>query len=173
MIRNKRYPHGGFTLIELLVVVLIIGILAAIALPQYQRVVDKSRFSTLMVTTKAIADANERFYLVNDKYSTNFAELDIDISANSISSSGAYAYFDWGYCNLYDQQEVNCVNNTSLKNIFIIKYDAGVYFPHTVNCVSLNEDNSRYDKLCQEVGTFSRYSSCILGNDCKVYLINL
>ena len=172
MLKINKYPHGGFTLIELLVVVLIIGILAAIALPQYQRIVDKTRFSTLMITTKALADANERFYLTNDRYSTNFAELDIDISANSISSGGTYAYFDWGYCVLYDNQEVNCVNNKNLKNIFIIKYDAGTYLPSTINCVSLNEDNSRYDKLCQSVGIFSRYSTCSLGTSCKVYLVN-
>ena len=170
MLKLSKCPHGGFTLIELLVVVLIIGILAAIALPQYQRIVDKTRFSTLMITTKALADANERFYLTNDRYSTNFAELDIDIPANSIG--GPYAYFDWGYCVLDDNQEVDCVNNKNLKNIFIIKYDAGTYLPSTINCVSLNEDNSRYDKLCQSVGIFSRYSSCFLGSSCKVYLVN-
>ena len=71
----------GFTLIELLVVVLIIGILAAIALPQYREAVEKSIMQEALVNLKAIADANERFYMINGRYANYFEieQLDIEI----------------------------------------------------------------------------------------------
>ena len=70
---------GGFTLIELLVVVLIIGILSAIAVPQYQRAVLKSRLATVQANVKAIAQAAEVYYLANGHYSNDDLSV-LDIS---------------------------------------------------------------------------------------------
>lgn len=72
--KNKQ----AFTLIELLVVVLIIGILAAVALPQYQRAVEKSRFVSAITMAKYIAKQEELFYLANGTYTTRWDELGMD-----------------------------------------------------------------------------------------------
>jgi len=75
MFKNKK----GFTLLELLVVVLIIGILAGIALPQYKMAVGKSKFATLKDNARVIKDAMDRYFLTNNNYTNNFTMLDIEL----------------------------------------------------------------------------------------------
>ena len=68
----------GFTLIELLVVVLIIGILAAVALPQYQFTVDKARAMTYFQNIQGIIKTEQIYKMANGKYTGDFEALDID-----------------------------------------------------------------------------------------------
>ena len=73
--KNKR---KGFTLIELLVVVLIIGILAAIALPQYQKAVFKARSAEALTMLSYMQRQVDLYLLQNGWESAQFTGQDID-----------------------------------------------------------------------------------------------
>ena len=80
-IRRSKRAATGFTLIELLVVVLIIGILAAIAAPQYFKVVEKGRFAEATACFSVIKGAQERYFLKNNTYVATTAGLDTTCGA--------------------------------------------------------------------------------------------
>ena len=74
MIKNN---NKGFTLIELLVVVLIIGILAAMAMPQYFKAMERSRMTEAVTLLANIAQAQQRKYMQINAYAKNYSGLDV------------------------------------------------------------------------------------------------
>ena len=86
-IRNK-----GFTLIEMLVTIIIMGILASIALPQYQQSVLKTRYMKLIPVVKALKQAEEEYFLMHRDYAYDFDELSFSFkgaTGHSTTSEGA------------------------------------------------------------------------------------
>lgn len=83
------HKNAGFTLIELLVVVLIIGILASVALPQYQVAVEKSRAGSLMPSLRTIKNALEVYRLANGEYPPDrIGGLDISLPGCTEDEAG-------------------------------------------------------------------------------------
>ncbi len=75
--------NKGFTLIELLVVVLIIGILAAMAMPQYFKAVERSRMTEADTLLGSIAQAQRRKFLQTNTFVTNYKALDVSPKGSS------------------------------------------------------------------------------------------
>ncbi len=84
----KKLVQKGFTLIELMIVVAIIGILAAIAIPNFIKFQARSKQSEAKANLKAIFTAQKAFFQEKDRFSTLTGEVGFEPERNN-----RYAYF--------------------------------------------------------------------------------
>jgi len=82
--------NKGFTLVELLVVVLIIGVLSAVALPQYTTAVERSRATEALTLMSAVSESSQRYYYQHDQWPAAFELLDIDVPCAGGERGGKY-----------------------------------------------------------------------------------
>ena len=165
----KKENKKGFTLIELLVVVLIIGVLAAIALPQYKKAVWKSRATNLQTQISAIGDAIQRYYLVHDTWASEFDDLDIDIAGESTEGI---------LCNLSNSEikesdyftlRIEDVANTAYAiftkgpyNCSGFGYYSSIFSGKTLLCIEVTKDtafNGNRGDFCEKVMGYSFYKN--------------
>jgi len=137
----------------LLVVVLIIGILAAVALPQFEMAVEKSRATQAIAVVKALSESVERYYMENGTYpfdddgtqhllSTLNPVLDIEMT----SPKGWKIYL---YGNLY---VAAARQNSSRFDYMISKTMENSSYKRGLTCnTDVNNDTSRSAQLCKQI----------------------
>ncbi len=180
MKQNKK----GFTLIEILVVVLIIGILAAIAVPQYQLAVDKADFKKYEAMAHSLQSAYDEYYLRTGKGTTNFSDLSITLPNDFESSFTSYPY------NCMSNSKMFCCMSNSSES-YGAKIDCGkndlsiiytqTFFSHNYetsrqsNCRAKTGDK-RANRLCSSLGSFIKASNAWtpsgLDNSYQIYNLN-
>ena len=138
--------NRAFTLIELLVVVLIIGILVAVAVPQYQKAVLKSRYATLKSMVDNIVKAEIIFKLANGDYADSFDQLDIEIGGEAAEGyENKQRQFFWGKCVLEGAANYAYCKLDDYDIAYIVDF-TGKRFCQVYNNL---DNNSLANKVCQ------------------------
>ena len=156
--RPLSFKRAGFTLIELLVVVLILGILAAVALPSYRRAVATARVGTLLPLMRSISDAENRFYMANNRYSQSFSALDIsmpsggELKKNS-SGNEEMSYADFS-CYFFTSEEASARGSSSSLYCYSEKVSGlsiEKYFDRKYFICWAKQDNEEVNVICQNI----------------------
>ncbi len=87
------HKKHGFTLIELLTVVLILGILTAVAMPQYRKAIQRAEAADALINLKTMFDAAKRYYSYHSSWPTQLKGLDVAfLDASSTGEVGDFQY---------------------------------------------------------------------------------
>lgn len=150
-----RINHIGFALVEILIVVLIIGILAAIAVPKYNFVVRKTEFTRLQPMVKSLLASEERSFLFTGAY-TSIENLDITPPGMSYPINHFGTVLPNGeLCSVnVNGQWIFCVTKDKKTAYLVIPINSNLYRwgKGKQYCGACSLDlTDKYNKFCQKI----------------------
>ena len=178
MKQNKK----GFSLLELLVVILIIGVLAGIALPQYNRAVGKARFAALIPVVNGYKEAAESYYTVHGEYpveATGNNPIGLDIIAPDCTHNDTSQGMTCKNGIVYDVVDYGVPNIAGMDTKHGLAYIYWLTFsdhPNQRRCIALATNKVAND-VCKTLGGVQitgenyRYTKEKLGGNLTVYAI--
>lgn len=153
----RRGSVGGFTLVEMLVVVMILGILASVAIPNYMRSIEKSRATEAMNMVKSLNDAVYTYAAERNACPSAFYKLLIEVPGE-ISSDGAEIRSEYFSYRLNAAQNAK-IPATNCGGVVAARLDGDVYYiwnpygksdsKRTLACYGESENAK---KICKSMG---------------------
>ena len=143
-----RTATAGFTLIELLVVVLIIGILAAVAVPQYEKVVEKTRAMEAVGLVRSVRHAQELYYMQNSRYASSLDSLTLSFPQSLAKN------FHWDGPDQLKNGRF-AISRSAEKYFYVIVASGdfrGRHLPGKIYCAA-QPSNKKAVEICSEIGS--------------------
>ncbi len=136
---SRLKTQAGFTLVELLIVLVIIGVLTALGLPMYGRVVEKSRQTEAITILGVMRGAQLRYLTDSGSYTSDRAKLDIELPDNDgLGTPGDGKFFDYSLpLSPGDTNLAEATRNNNSRTAGIAGYKLKVNRNGNINCTSL------------------------------------